>query len=286
MTVSTAQRAVDLGSEQLDSLMNRLHAHVGIKIDSTQAVIAGCIQERMEYLGITKTEDYLAAFDDSINARAEWLALVDLLTVKETRFFRQPEAYDCLGEYVERLMSEGPAPSELSFWSAGCSNGQELYSMAMVVDSVLSRYQPWLEWHGIGTDVSFKAISHAQAGVYQERAVRFIPDAFVDAYMVDKLGERVKVCDELRARTHFFHSNLLHADSAPFADFNIIFCQNVLIYFPREVQRWIIDQLVDRLRHGGLLILGAGEDVGWLNNSVRRRKWPGVCAYEKLEVEQ
>ena len=281
MSLATAQRAADLGSEQLDMLMQQLHAHVGIQIDSTDRVIAGCIFERMEYLGIERTDDYLAAFDDSINARAEWLALVDLLTVKETRFFRQPEAYDRLGEYVEQLIAEGPVPNELSFWSAGCSLGQELYSMAMVVDSVLSTHQPWIEWHGIGTDVSFKAISHAQAGVYDERAMRFIPEVHRDAYMVQKLAERVKVCDQLRARTHFFHSNLLHADSAPFADFNIIFCQNVLIYFPREKQRWIIDQLVARLRPEGLLILGAGEDVGWINNSVRRLKWPGVCAYKK-----
>ena len=109
-----------------------------------------------------------------------------------------------------------------------------------------------------------------------------VPAAFQEAYMDHKLGGRRKVTDTLRTRTHFFHSNLLHVDSAPFADFNIIFCQNVLIYFGRERQRWIIDQLVDRLRVGGLLILGAGEDASWLNQSVQRLRWPGVCAYKKI----
>ena len=281
MNPALTQRAPDLRGEQLEMLMQRLHAHVGIKIDSPRSVIAGSIRQRMQYLGFDDTEDYLAVFDDSIHARAEWLALIDLLTIKETRFFRQPEAYECLGEYVARLMAAGSAPTELSFWSAGCSRGQELYSMAMVVDSVIARSEPWVEWHGIGTDVSFNAIHHAQQGVYQERALQTIPAEFRDEYMVRKLGERVKVCESLQARTHFFHSNLLHADIAPFADFNIIFCKNVLIYFPREKQRWIIDQLVARLRPGGLLILGAGEDVCWSNSSVHRRDWPGVCAYEK-----
>ena len=92
---------------------------------------------------------------------------------------------------------------------------------------------------------------------------------------------RVGVTPAIRAHTHFFHSNLLHVNSAPFADFNIIFCQNVLIYFERDKQRWIIDQLVDRLREGGLLVLGAGEDVRWLNPNMRRVQWPGVCAYKK-----
>ena len=92
--------------------------------------------------------------------------------------------------------------------------------------------------------------------------------------------------EDIRARTHFFHSNLLHVDSAPFADFNIIFCQNVLIYFERERQRWIIDQLVDRLRVGGLLVLGAGEDVSWLNQSVRRLRGRAYVPIRKLEVER
>jgi chemotaxis methyl-accepting protein methylase len=282
--VNTAviSRAPELKSEHLGMLVQKLHTHAGISVDSTKSVIAGCIQARMKYLGFDQVENYLATFDDSINARAEWLALIDLLTVKETRFFRQPEAFDCLAQYVDALLHAGPAPSELSFWSAGCSHGQELYSMAMVVESVVSRHQPWLQWHGIGTDISFNAIQQAQQGIYQEAAMTSIPELFRDSYMDHKLGGRRKVTDSIRARTHFFQSNLLHVDSAPFADFNIIFCQNVLIYFSRERQRWIIDQLVARLRVGGLLILGAGEDATWLSQNVSRLQWPGLCAYKKI----
>ena len=281
MNTATSKRLPELHSRQLDLLMQKLHMHAGIRIDSTGNVIAGSIQARMAYLGLHDVERYLAIFDDSFSARAEWLALIDLLTVKETRFFRQPDAYKCLGQYVDELLSAGPTPSELSFWSAGCSHGQELYSMAMVVESAVSRCKPLLQWHGIGTDISFNAIRQAQQAVYPEEAMQFIPGEYLDSYMDHKLGGRRKVIDAVRARTHFFHSNLLHVDSAPFADFNIIFCQNTLIYFERERQRWIIDQLVKRLRVGGLLILGAGEDVSWLGQNVRRLEWPGVCAYKK-----
>ena len=281
MNHATAIRSPELASEQLSGLMQKLHTHAGISIDSTQNVIAGCIQARMDCLGITQVNKYLSAFDDSISAKAEWLALTELLTVKETRFFRQPEAFDCLTQYVESLLSVGPAPSELSFWSAGCSHGQELYSMAMVVEAVLSQHKPWIQWHGIGTDISFNAIRQAQQAIYSEAAMKSLPPAYQDDYMDYKLADRRKVTESIRSRTHFFHSNLLHVDSAPFADFNIIFCQNVLIYFARDRQRWIIDQLVNRLRAGGLLILGAGEDVSWLNDNVRRLQWPGVCAYKK-----
>lgn len=281
MSLAAASTSIDLGDEQLEMLMQQLHTHAGIKIDSTGGVITACVRERMEYLGVSHMSNYLAAFEKGINGRAEWLALLDLLTVKETRFFRQPKAYEHLRDYVGALLAKGPVQKELSFWSAGCSNGQELYSMAMVVESVLANHQPWLQWHGIGTDISFRAINHAQQGVYTEAALKSLPENYREAFMELKLGGRRKVCDDIKSRTHFFHSNLLHVDSTPFADFNIIFCQNVLIYFEREKQRWIIDQLVDRLRPEGLLILGAGEDAGWLNNTVRRLDWPGVCAYKK-----
>ena len=282
MNVALAPRSPNIQSDQLTMLMQQLHSHAGIKINSSQGVIEGCIGQRMACLGMPDVDSYLAAFDSSINARAEWLALIDLLTVKETRFFRQPAAYDCMADYVESLVSRGPVPSELSFWSAGCSNGHELYSMAMVMEFALARNQPWLQWHGIGTDISFNAVSEAQQATYRESAIRSIPQQYRDLYMEKNEAQDWRVSDSIRARTHFFHSNLLHVNSAPFADFNIIFCQNVLIYFEREKQRWIIDQLVDRLRVGGLLILGAGEDVSWLNKNVRRLQWPGVCAYKKI----
>ena len=281
MNLATARRSHTIESDQLDTLMQQLRMHAGIKVDSTRNVISDCIAERMGCLDVVDMDEYLAAFDDSISARAEWLALTDLLTVKETRFFRQPAAFDCLAEYMNELVSRGPVPRELSFWSAGCSTGDELYSMAMVMESALAGHQPWLQWHGIGTDISFRAINQAQQGTYSSSAVKAIPEAYRNAYLENVAGQQWRVSENIRARAHFFHSNLLHVNSAPFADFNIIFCQNVLIYFEREKQRWIIDQLVDRLRAGGLLILGAGEDVRWLNQSMRRVQWPGVCAYKK-----
>lgn len=281
MSPALAYRQTPIKGEQLSMLMRKLLTHAGIRINSSQGVIEGCIRERMSCLDIHNMNEYLRLLEDGISARAEWLALIDLLTVKETRFFRQPAAFDCVARYVDDLLEQGPVPSEFSFWSAGCATGQELYSLAMVVDAILRRHQPWLEWHGVGTDISFMAINEAQQGYYHESAQRFIPEQYRDKYLEPVGSGELRMSAELRARCHFFHSNLLHINSAPFTDFNIIFCQNVLIYFEREMQRWIIDQLAARLRPGGLLILGAGEDVRWLNSNMRRMHCPGVCAYQK-----
>jgi len=284
-----AQRQLPhLTGQQFVLLMEQLKHRAGIRIDSPQGVIESCVGERIRALGLATSEDYLGLFDNSISARAEWMALIDLLTVKETRFFRQGAALEAVGEYVgswaQRCSRQADAGNGFSFWSAGCSRGQELYSIAMVVEHLLRQREPWLEWHGIGTDISFQAITDAQRGQYLESAIERIPAAYRKAFTRGEADGSWSISECIRTRTHFFHSNLLHVNDAPFSDFNIIFCQNVLIYFEHEKQLWIMDQLADRLRPGGLLVLGAGEDMGWKNKRMQRESWPGVSAYIKLEV--
>lgn len=273
-----------LSGKQFAMLMSQLQTRAGIRIESPLGVIESCVGERLRVLGLDSSEAYLALFDDSISARAEWLALVDLLTVKETRFFRQPAAMQAIALHVRQWLQQGDGRDGYCFWSAGCSAGQELYSIAMVVEECLQRHDPWIEWHGIGTDISFRAITEAQCGRYREAAVQRIPLQYRRAFTRAKGEDDYEIDAAIRARCHFFHSNLLHVNSAPFADFNAIFCQNVLIYFDDDAQHWIMDQLVDRLRVGGLLVLGAGEDVGWDNPRMQRANLPGVSAYNKLEV--
>jgi len=286
MSLAYAQRPPVVSSELLAQLMQRLRSQSGIKLDSTQAVIASKIGERMAALDLATSQDYLSIFDDSISARAEWLALTDLLTIKQTRFFRQPEAIELVASFLEnQFLAEVDAPAEISFWSAGCSTGQELYSLAMVVDAFIRRRRPLVEWHGIGTDLSFQAIAEGQQGCYNELAIAAIPATYRSDYVCATDNGDYKISDELLTRTHLFHSNLLHVHSAPFADFDVIFCQNVLIYFDHPTRFWVINQLTERLRPGGLLILGAGEDFHWSHPSMKRAPCPGVCAYKKLEVQ-
>ncbi|MEH6608281.1 MAG: CheR family methyltransferase [Halioglobus sp.] len=285
MNLALAMRPPVISNELLGELVRQLKMHAGIILDSTQSVISHKVGERMASLGIEHATDYLTIFDDSISARAEWLALTDLLTIKETRFFRQPEAMTCTNEYLTELFEvNDKAPNEIAFWSAGCSTGQELYSLSMVVEDFIQNQKPWMEWHGIGTDLSFQAIHSAQQGKYSESAISSVPAPYRKAFIDTADGDGYQIAETLRARTHFFHSNLLHVNNAPFADFNIIFCQNVLIYFERATQLWIIDQLCERLRLGGLLVLGAGEDFRWKNAQMQRVNFSGVTAYKKLEL--
>ncbi|MFT6957253.1 MAG: type IV pilus assembly protein PilK [Halieaceae bacterium] len=285
MNQALAMRPPVISYELLGELIHQLKTHTGIILDSTPSVISYKVGERMAALGIEHATQYLSIFDNSISARAEWLALTDLLTIKETRFFRQPEALTCTNEYLTGLFAaNNQALNEIAFWSAGCSTGQEVYSLSMVVENFVKNQKPWVAWHGIGTDLSFQAVHSAQQGKYSESAISSVPASYRKAFIHAGDGNDYQIAETLRARTHFFHSNLLHVNNAPFADFNIIFCQNVLIYFERATQLWIIDQLCERLRSGGLLVLGAGEDFRWKNTQMQRMNFPGVTAYKKQEL--
>jgi len=274
-------RSQKITGVQLSGLMRRLRTDAGIRIESPQPVIEHYLHDRMEALGVSDMGDYLAMLGDGIGARAEWLALSDLLTVKETRFFRQQGVFDCVADYVQESIEQNTDNKSFSFWSAGCSTGQEVYSLGMVLEHLLRAHQPQFEWHGLGTDISFQAIDKAQEGCYSASDIQSVQMKFQSPYLNKVDNEQWQISKNIRSRTDFFHSNLMEVDRAFFSDFNIITCQNVLIYFERKKRQWIIDQLVDRLSVGGLLILGPGEDVQWKNWDMRRVPWPGVCAYKK-----
>ena len=276
------KRIPTLNDQQESWLLGELHDRAGITVETPRGILDSYVEERMAVTGISNAEDYLLSFRQGVTARAEWLALVDLLTVKETRFFRQAESIACYSQYLRALVEQEP-PHEINIWSVGCSTGQELYSLGMVAEDLLRESSPGVEWHGIGTDLSFAAIAKAQSGVYSESEVASIPRASRTKHLSPAPFTGWKVSADIQARAQFFHSNLLHVCDTPFTDFSVIFCQNVLIYFDRDQQHWILDQLIERLRPGGLLLLGAGEAILWSSSQLERVSFKGATAFQKLE---
>jgi len=282
MNALTHKRLPTLNDQQEKWLLTELHDKAGITVETPRGILDSYIEERMAVTGVSSSEEYLHSFSEGLNARAEWLALVDLLTVKETRFFRQAESVACYSQYLKELVQSKPI-REVNIWSVGCSTGQELYSLGMVAEDLLRNDSSKVEWHGIGTDLSFAAIAKAQSGVYSDSEVVSIPELSRVKYLQPAPFSGWKVSPDILARTHFFHSNLLHVCDTPFTDFNVIYCQNVLIYFDRDQQHWILNQMVERLRPGGLLIVGAGEASLWSSNKLQRVPFRGATAFQKLE---
>jgi len=239
---------------------------------------------RMRELGFEDLVSYYAFLTSpGVPAKVEWTALVDRLTVHETRFFRDPAALALL---ADRLLPELVARSDwdgvINAWSVGCSSGEEVYSLAMVLHDfggacalqhapdAGAGTQNGFSFGVTGTDISLQSMATARGGTYPERRCAQIPGAFRQAYCETTAPGQLRVTRELRKRVAFAQMNVLDIHQATPRHMDLIYCQNLLIYFSRERRQAIIESLVPHLRPGGVLILGSGEMLNWDHPSMER----------------
>jgi len=185
-------------------------------------------------------------------------AVVEALLNNETYFYREPAAFELLRNAMERVRAARAGERRLRIWCAGCSTGQEAYSLAMSFAEDAS----WADWtiDIAGTDISRAAVAQAREGVYSQFEIqRGLP---VRAMMrwFESEGERWRALPELRRKLSFQMHNLLDPPPAS-GRFDVILCRNVLLYFAPEQRGLAFDRLAGAIARDGILMLGAGETV-------------------------
>ena len=184
--------------------------------------------------------------------------VVEALLNHETSFYRDLPIFKAIGDEVLPVMAAGRPGTKLRIWSAGCSTGQEAYSLAFIFSNQGARWDDW-QIEILGTDVSPLAVAQARNGIYSQFEVqRGLPIGDLIARF-DQEGDDWRVRPMLKARTSFMVHNLL--DPAPASRFDLILCRNVLLYFSAERRRAVLDRLASAIAPDGMLILGAGETV-------------------------
>ena len=190
-------------------------------------------------------------------------AVAETLTINETSFFRDRGLFAAFADHaLPSVMQARADERRLRIWCAGCSSGQEPYSLAMVLDEHARKLSGW-RVDIVATDISQAMIDTAQRGLYSQFEVqRGVPVALLLRYF-RRDGERWQISDHLRAKINFRVQNLLkrQRDVEPF---DIVFCRNVLFYFDAEMKRRVLSGLDEVLAPGGWLALGATESVGGL----------------------
>jgi chemotaxis protein methyltransferase CheR len=192
----------------------------------------------------------------------EMAHLIDVLTTNETYFFRELSQLNALVEEVvpQLLLQRKPGSTRpISIWSAGCSSGEEPYSViAMAMEAGL---EPGREIRVYASDISRPALTKSRRGVYREASFRETPDELRSRYFVEKDGS-YRICDEVRKHVDFIHLNLLDESKiALLGAMDVILCRNVIIYFDAETKRRVMQTFYDRLRPGGYLLLGHSESL-------------------------
>jgi chemotaxis protein methyltransferase CheR/type IV pilus assembly protein PilK len=216
---------------------------------------------RMQEVGCDSYQEYYDRVLSGPAGAIEWNTLVDRLTVQETRFFRDPDAFAFVEQHMRQLLRSLPESSTLEAWSVGCSSGEEAYSLAMVAEQILG--EAGRRYAITGTDISTIVLRKARAGRYLARSLQWLPDFCRDSGMLSLENGHIQISDMLRKRCCFSQVNILNLDACPLEEQHVIYCQNVLIYFRRWRRREILNVLAQRLAPGGVLIIGLGEMVDW-----------------------
>ena len=256
-----------------------VHREAGIFLsDTKKSLVVGRLMRRLREHGIDSFKDYyqLVAADP-----AERVCMLDCICTNETHFFRDPRQFDFLEQTAcaewERTAAAGSRPRSLRVWSAGCSTGEEPYSVAMSLLARLPTAPGW-ELEILGTDLSTKALERARAATWPIEKAAEIPAPLLKRFMLRGIGSqlgRMRAGPELRAVVQTRRLNLNDQPDPVGGRFDLILCRNVLIYFDGAGKKKVIDRLLDCLSPGGYLLLGHAESLIGATNRTRN-VGPGV----------
>jgi len=257
-----------------------LEHKTGVHLSARSAHVSGVIERRMIELKLSTEDDYWRTLHRG-DEQLERALLVDELVLKDTRFFRHSESFDFVRELVQQRLANGELGSLFSAWSVGCSSGEEVWSLAMVLSDCFDLNKDHNGYFSVlGSDVSYSAIASARRGIYSVQQLKNMPQYAQQAYFTNS-GKSVEVIQSVRDRVAFEVSNVLDLGPAVIKH-DLIFCQNLLVYFRKWRRRQILDKLVEHLAVGGMLIIGPGEMTSWDHPMLKKVDKPNVTAYQKI----
>jgi len=218
-----------------------------------KAMVVGRLAKRLNLHGLSSFSEYYRLL--SRDQRERQVA-VDRLTTNETHFFREPVHFKLLRD---RVLASHPRGRSFRAWSAACSSGEEVYTLAMVLADELAD----APWEVLGSDISSRVLEQAQSGLYAMERASELPAECLRKYCLKGIGGKegsFLVSPKLRARVRFAQINLTEPVPAT-GEFDVIFLRNVLIYFQPETKRQVIERLLNRLRPGGWFFVGHSESL-------------------------
>jgi chemotaxis protein methyltransferase CheR len=247
--------------EEFRLLRDLFGARIGITVGlEARASVGRRLRERLGVLGLTSFAEYYQYLRFHPLAQAEWDEAVELLTTNETYFFRedfQLRAFE--KELLPMLAQKNAAKRRLHVWSAGCSTGEEVYTIAMLIHGS-GLFDGW-DVRIFGSDISKRCVTAARRGIYGPASFRVTSTDMKRQYFTER-GEGAHIADRIRIMCHFGQMNLLDEDKARILGrVDAVFCRNVLIYFDTHARRRVIDIFHDRLVPGGVLLLGHSESL-------------------------
>ncbi len=264
-------------------LRDFIHGYCGIYFDDgSKFLLERRLSRRLEQHGLKNFQEYYHFLKYDRKREAELVVLVDNLTTNETYFFREnPQLRAFSEEILPELRRSLADRKVLRIWSAGCSTGEEPYTIAILL---LESGDWWRDWQVeiLGSDINQRVLHTARKGVYKKSAHRATSPDMLAKYFVQDEKSDYRIIDRVKELVSFSSVNLLDPHKTSLiSNMDVIFCRNVIIYFDREAKKKVIESFYQKLREGGYLLLGHSESLINISNAFMLRTLKNDMVYQK-----
>jgi chemotaxis protein methyltransferase CheR len=263
-------------------LRDFIHGYCGIYFDdSSKFLLERRLSRRLEQRRLKSFEEYYHFLRYDRKREEEIVILVDNLTTNETYFFRESPQLQAFSEEILPELRQVHADRKvLRIWSAGCSTGEEPYTIAMLL---LESGDWWRDWQVdiLGSDINQRVLHTARKGVYKKTSHRVTSPEMLSKYFIEENGD-YRIVDKVKELVSFSYVNLLDPyKTSLITNMDIIFCRNVIIYFDKEAKKKVIESFYQKLREGGYLLLGHSESLINISNAFELRTLKNDMVYQK-----
>ena len=274
-----------MSDEEFHLLRDCVYSHCGIFFDNdSKYLLEKRLARRVASLNLPSFRDYYHYLKYNRKKDQELMDIMDILTTNETYFFRESFQLKAFTDEIipELIKAKGSTGSRsLRIWSAGCSTGEEAYTIAMLLHGI-KELRGW-NIEIIGTDISQRVLQHARRAVYGKSSFRATDEEYVKRFFVEQ-DDGFKVCDEIRNLVTISHLNLFDTNRmVMLGKMNLIFCRNVIIYFDLAAKKRVVESYFNSLCDGGYLLLGHSESLMNITTLFTLRHFKNDMIYQKPE---
>lgn len=263
-----------LSDGEFRALSSLVEGELGIKMPAAKkTLLESRLQKRLRALNLASYAEYCDMLFNKGGMETELVHMLDLVTTNKTDFFREAHHFEFLEDCALERMVRASGP-KVSIWSAGCSTGEEPYTLAMVLSEYArSRQSAGFDYAITATDISTRVLEAASKGIYQEDRIATVPAELRKRYFLrsrDSSKALVRVVPELRGKISFLRVNLMDDTYPVGGPFDAIFCRNVIIYFDKPTQERLFSKFCEYLKPGGFIFIGHSETLSGIDLPLRK----------------
>jgi chemotaxis protein methyltransferase CheR len=273
---------ITITKKEFRKLADYIKTNYGINLkDEKQALLVGRLQNVLIENGFNNFSDY---YDYIISDKTEEasIILINKITTNHTYFMREAEHFKYFINKALPEITNGMKDKDLRIWSAGCSSGEEPYTLAMLIDEFFGKEKTLWDTKVLATDISSKVLEQAKKGIYSKEKILGLPPNWKINYFSNYNKDNVAIADKLKNEVIFRRFNLMEKVFPFKRKFHVIFCRNVMIYFDTETKKELTDKFYDSMEYGGYLFIGHSES---LNRDQTRFQYVMPSVYRKVRME-